>query len=43
MFIYPVIVGDKTMDDKLLYIPHYDKQNYFLLGFKLLVENVRYF
>ena len=34
------IVRDKTMDDKLIYIPNDDEHNYFICRLKLLVEPV---
>ena len=33
------ILRDKTMDDKLIFIPNDDKQNYPYFRLKLLVEN----
>ena len=42
MFLYHLIfhifIGDKTMADKLMYIPNNDTQNYFFSRLQLVVE-----
>ena len=38
----PGISRDKTMDDKLIYIPNDDKQNYSFFILQLLVEKFEY-